>query len=291
MKSMTGYAKAEKKEGGIRTIIEIKSLNNRYCEINCKIPKTLSSKEIEVRNLIRENISRGSLTVTITIEYEDEPLPFSLNEQVAEKIYESLSNLSKKLNIEEKVTISDILSFPNYLLFNEIRTNESEAEWKIVKKGLIEALKKLNEYRRAEGKAIYKDITNRVKKLSGILKKIKGLSQSKLEIEIQKLREKVKKIINNQEIDEQRMHLEIALLANKFDISEECLRLESHLNFLEETIKSKEPVGQKINFILQEISREFNTVSSKSDDAEISKLIVNAKEEVEKIREQVQNIE
>lgn len=288
---MTGFAKVEKNENGVKATVEIKSLNNRYLEINCKLPKSIAYKEIEIRDLIKKTISRGSVSVSISTEIDYSLKPFRLNENNAIGIYNSLVGLSKKLKIRGNITISDILSFPNYLLIDEGNDFDTEIEWNVVKNALDEALKQLDRYRLEEGRNLYKDITQRAKKLQQILNKIIKLSENRVEEEREKLRKKVAMLFESDEIDENRLQFEILLLANKLDINEECTRLQSHLSFLRESLSSKEPVGQKINFILQEINREFNTISSKSDNAEISHLVVQAKEEIEKIREMIQNIE
>ncbi|MEJ5285617.1 MAG: UPF0701 protein YloC [Candidatus Kapaibacterium sp.] len=291
MKSMTGYAKVEKIENGVKATVEIKSLNNRFLDVTCRIPKSLSHKEIEIRDTIKKTITRGTVTVSVSTELDYSLKPFRLNENNAIGIYNALVNLSKKLKIKNSVTISDIISFPNYLLIEENGNYDVELEWNVVKDALADALKQIDKYRLEEGKNLYKDISQRTKKLREILNKIVNKSKNHIEEEREKLRQKVAMLFENDEIDENRLQFEILLMANRLDINEECARLESHLSFLRETLKSKEPVGQKINFLLQEINREFNTIGSKSDNAEISHLVVEAKEEIEKIREMIQNIE
>lgn len=291
MKSMTGFAKSEKTENGIKATVEIKSLNNRYLEISCKIPKTITHKEFEIRDIIKKFISRGTVTATVTTHYDNSIKPFKLNETNAIGIYNSLVNLSKKLKMKNNVTISDILSFPNYLLIEDDFEDGSELEWDLVRAVLEDALIKLDKFRIEEGKNLYRDISQRAKRLKDILNKILQKSVNRIDEQREKLRQKVAMLFENDEIDENRLQFEILLLANRLDINEECTRLESHMKFLKDTLRLNEPVGQKINFILQEINREFNTIGSKADNAEISQLVVFAKEEIEKIREMVQNIE
>ncbi len=288
---MTGYAKSEKNENGIKASVEIKSLNNRFLEISCKLPKSIAHKEFEIRDIVKKFISRGTITVSVSTQYDYTIKPFKLNENNAMGIYHSLVNLTKKLKINNNVTISDILSFPNYLLIEDDFNGVSELEWSLVRTVLEDALLQIDKYRTEEGKNLYKDISQRAKRMKEILNKILQKSINRVEEEREKLRKKVAMLFENDEIDENRLQFEILLLANKLDINEECTRLESHLKFLKDSLRLKEPVGQKINFILQEINREFNTIGSKADSAEISQLVVQAKEEIEKIRELVQNIE
>lgn len=291
MKSMTGYSRVEYSEKGVKATVELKTLNGRFLDFSLRIPKSISHKELEIREIIKSIVVRGNVTVQITTEWDPTIKSFQLNEKIAESIYYSLVALSKKLKIRQPITIADILIFPNYLLISDNLNQDNEVEWNIVRKALQNAIKELDKRRLDEGKNIYKDISQRVKKLENYLKRITVLSEGRVEKEREKLRFKVAQLFNNYEIDEQRIQMEILILANKLDISEECTRIASHLQFTKEIIRSKEPIGQKLSFILQEINREFNTIASKADDAVISQIVVNSKEEIEKIREQVLNIE
>lgn len=291
MKSMTAYSRVENYEKGVKAIVELKSLNGRYLDFSLRIPKSISHKELEIHEIIKSVVARGNVTVQITTEWDSSIKSFQLNEKAAENIYCSLVTLSKKLKIRQPITMTDILTFPNYLLISDNLNQDNDTEWNVVRTALQNAIKELDKRRLDEGKSIYKDISQRIKKLKNYLKRIIELSEGRVEKEREKLRFKVAQLFNNDEIDEQRVQMEILILANKLDISEECSRLSSHLQFTKEIIRSKEPTGQKLSFILQEINREFNTIASKADDAVISQIIVNSKEEIEKIREQAQNIE
>lgn len=288
---MTGYSRVENYEKGVKAIVELKSLNGRYLDFSLRVPKSISHKELEIREIIKSVVARGNVTVQITTEWDYPIKSFQLNEKAAENIYYSLVALSKKLKIRQPITMTDILTFPNYLLLSDNLNQVNDTEWNVVRKTLQKAIKDLDKRRLDEGKSIYKDISQRVKKLENYLKRIIELSEGRIEKEREKLRFKVAQLFNNDEIDEQRIQMEILILANKLDISEECSRLSSHLQFIKGIIRSKEPIGQKLSFILQEINREFNTIASKADDDVISQLVVNSKEEIEKIREQSQNIE
>ncbi|MGB9913526.1 MAG: YicC family protein, partial [Candidatus Kapaibacteriota bacterium] len=241
MKSMTGFAKVEKLENGVKATVEIKSLNSRFLEINCRLPKSLLHKELEIREAIRKTINRGTVSIAVTTEVDYSLKPFRLNENNAIGIYNSLVNLSKKLKLRGGVSISDILLFPNYLLVEENGNYDAEVEWNVVKDALTNALKQIDKYRLEEGKNLYKDISQRTKKLKEILSKIVNKSKNRLEEEREKLRQKVALLFENDEIDDNRLQFEILLMANRLDINEECRRLESHLGFLRETLKSKEP--------------------------------------------------
>lgn len=288
---MTAFSKAERFESGIKATVELKSVNGRFLEINCRLPKSIANKELEVRDIIKKTISRGNVNVQIFTEIDESLKPFVLNESAAVNIHRALSSLVKKLKIRNQISISDILAFPHLLLNNNETSYDTELEWSVARKALLDATKELEQSRLFEGKNIYKDLVKRVKKLETFLHSIEKLSVNRIEEEREKLRTKVAQLFESDEIDEQRIQMEILILANKLDINEECIRLHSHLEFLRQTMNAKEPVGQKIAFILQEINREFNTIASKSDNAQISQIVVNAKEELERIREQIQNVE
>lgn len=291
MKSMTGYSRVEHSERGIKAIVELKTFNGRFLDFSLRIPKSISHKELEIRKIIKGTVARGNVAVQITTEWDPSIKSFQLNEKAAESIYGSLVLLSKKLKIRQPITMTNILAFPSYLLISDNLNQDNDTEWTVVSKAFQKAIKELDKRRADEGKNIYKDISKRVRKLESYLKGIIELSEGRVEKVREKFRFKVAQLFNSDEIDEQRIQMEILLLANKLDISEECTRLSSHLQFTKEIIRSKEPIGQKLSFILQEINREFNTIASKADDAMISQIVVNSKEEIEKIREQAQNIE
>ncbi len=291
MKSMTGFAKVETENEGIKVTVEIKSFNGRFLEINCKLPKSLSHKEQEVRNYVKQYIARGNVFVQVNVQYDPKYKPFTLNEEMAVSIFEALKRLSKRLKIQSKITITDLLAFPTYLLTNTEYSTEDEIEWKLTEETLIKALREVDNFRLNEGKNLLNDIKRRVTKLSKLLQSIEKYSVDNFEKTREKLRQKVAQLFENDEIDENRLQMEILLLANKLDISEECTRLFSHIQFFKQTLQLREPIGQKLNFIVQEINREYNTISSKSDNVQISKWVVEAKEELERIREQIQNIE
>ena len=287
---MTGFSKSEASENGIKATVEIKSVNGRYLDVNSKLPRALSHKEIEIKELVKSILSRGSVSLNINLEYDGVAKPFGINEQAAINAYEILKSLNKKLKIKEPVSLEHLISFASY--FNQKdEESDSEAEWKVTKTALMEALRNLDKMRQKEGQQILKDFQNRIKNISVAVDKIEALSVKRVPEEREKLRQKIAQLFESDEIDENRIQMEIVFIANRLDVSEECVRLRSHIKFFYETFKSKDPIGQKMNFLIQEMNREINTTGSKSDSAEISQIVVGVKEEIERIREQVQNIE
>lgn len=288
---MTGFSKLDLKENGYIVSVEVKSLNGRYLEINCRLPKSISYREIEVRDVVKSLCPRGTVSVNINVETDlAEKSEQIFNTELAKSYLDAMTKLKKDLRLKDIITFEQVMQFaPNFI--SKENSSDAEEEWKIIRKTLKEALKSLDRMKAKEGQNIYKDLIVRLKKISGAVEKIETLSKGRVPAEREKMRQKVAQLFELDEIDEHRIQMEILVLANKLDISEECVRLKSHLKFFNDAFKINDPVGQKLNFLLQEMNREINTIGSKSDDAEISQIVISVKEEIERIREQVQNIE
>ena len=290
IKSMTGYSKSEAKEKGITATVEMKSLNGRFLEINCRQPRFLSHKEIEVRELVKKVLERGTVNININIEAEEIQNPFAINEQSAAKIYFRLGKLKNNLKIKENLRFEHLLMFSDH--FRDTKDNENVAAyWRVTKRALRAAINNVEAMRKREGTQLAKDIKSRLSGIKKNVDKIESLSTARVPEEREKLRMRVAQLFESDEIDEQRLQMEMVLLADKLDISEECVRLHSHLTYFNNIMRAKGSSGKKMNFLVQEIYREINTIGSKANDANISQIVVNVKEELERIREQVQNIE
>lgn len=286
---MTGFAKVETSEHGTTATIEIRSVNGKYLDMNIRLPKSLAIKENEVREIIRKSLSRGSITLNLSIDGQKNTAP-SFNESLAAEHYNSLKNLAKKLKIKDVPTLADLLQFSGEL-WEMPADDTTDQTWNLVQMTLEKALKELDAARKNEGRELAKDLKNRMKKIEDIVGKIEEKAAGRVPEEREKIRQRIAQLFESDEIDEQRLQMEIVLLADKLDISEECVRLRSHIKFYGDMLKAAEPVGRKMNFLLQELHREINTIGSKSNDAVIAHHVVEVKEELERIREQVQNIE
>ncbi len=290
--SMTGFGKSEIKKDGISVSVEIKSVNSRFLEINLKLPKILQSKEFEIREIIRRRISRGKIFAVI--EYEVDPSiqpPVRINFDVANYLVKSLKELKRKTKVKGEIKLEHLLEF-SQIFELELEKDISENEWEIVKTAVENAIDKLIEARNKEGFELAKDIEKRINAISKDVDKIIALSNEKLRERQEKLKAKVEEIFKDVEFDKNRLEAELVFLANKLDITEECVRLKSHTKFFLEALKSSEnAVGRRLNFLLQEMLREATTINAKSEDTEIVYLVVGIKEEIEKIREQLQNVE
>jgi uncharacterized protein (TIGR00255 family) len=288
--SMTAFSKQDAKEQGITVPAEIKTLNGRYLEITCKLPKTLSDKEFEIREMLKTNLTRGSVQIFVNIERNVPEAEFTIDKELAAICKKSLTELKTKLAIKQSVNLDHLLTLSS-LFLKKVENNSSNLDWKLTKIAVQEAIKSIKKMRGAEGQQILKDFKNRIKNITDNLDKIENIAISRIKEERERLRQKIYQLFENDEIDESRIQQEIVIQANKLDISEECVRLRSHIKFFNECLKQKDPAGQKINFLLQEMNREVNTIGSKAENAELSHIVVFLKEEIEKIREQVQNIE
>jgi uncharacterized protein (TIGR00255 family) len=291
MKSMTGFAKAEINQQGINAIIEIKSVNGRYLEPTIKLPRSLSSKEIEVREILRKALNRGNIFVSVQVEStEAEAKIPGINIEKAKAIHAMLSELNSALHGSENVNIEQVLSFSQHFIESE-KEDMAELQWSIAREALKQALHSLDIARSNEGKELADDMMMRIKNIEHSLSYVEDRSKTRIPEERERLRQKLALLLDNEEIEEYRLNQEIIILADKLDVSEESVRLRSHIKYFNELMQDKEPVGRKLNFLTQELNREINTIGSKANDADIAHYVVGMKEELERIREQAQNIE
>ena len=288
---MTGFAKAELNKQGINAIVEIKSVNGRYLEPTIKLPRALSSKEIEVRELLRKGLNRGNIFVSIQVEsMETEGKIPAMNIEKAKAIHAMLITLNEALNVKESVNMNNVLSFSQHFIELE-KEDVAEMQWTIVRETLMQALTSLDIARSNEGKDLADDMIMRIKNIEQSLSYIEERAKTRIPEERERLKQKLALLLDNEEIEEHRLNQEIIILADKLDVSEESVRLRSHIKYFNDLMHDKEPIGRKLNFLTQELNREINTIGSKANDAEIAHCVVGMKEELERIREQAQNIE
>jgi uncharacterized protein (TIGR00255 family) len=289
--SMTGFGRGEANKGGISISVELRTVNNRFLEVTTRLPRSLSLRENEVKELIRRRISRGKVNVIANVEREGNgSAGLELNASAARAYYKLLVQLRKTLRLKETVKLEHMLQFSEIFEQKEIGPTD-EKEWGVLQEALEAALGALAEMRRAEGGELERDFRARVALLDERLAQIERLSAQQVPAERVRLRERVTQIIEKTPVDEGRLELELALLADRLDVTEECVRFRSHNKFFLEALALPDPAGRKLNFLIQEMNREANTIGSKSSATEIAHLVVNMKEELEKIREQLQNIE
>lgn len=288
--SMTGFGKGSVQSDNFNIEAEIRSVNSRYLEVSLKIPRNLQSKELELREFIRGKLKRGKITVNIQIKKNgiDENKPVLNPESIAYAL-NLLEQVKEQSGLEEKISLNHILAFQD--IFFAEAAEESEQEFILVKNALDEAINDLVRMRTQEGEELAKDIKARVLSIEEAVNSIEGINKSSTQEFFEKIKERAKQLFGDIKLYSDRLELELALLVDKSDVTEECVRLHSHVKFFLENLKSGVEIGRKLNFLCQEINREANTIGSKALSTEISHQTVFIKEELEKIREQIQNIE
>ena len=286
--SMTGFGKSEKNNDSFTISVEVKSLNNRYIEVVTKIPYYINKFDKEIIDITKKKCLRGKIILNVNIT-SNKHNSLVLNKDKLKSILSLAEDIKENSKIESNLSLSDIMSIPD--LFDDKKIINSTTNKKMLLAAVKESLNDLNKFRVLEGTNILKDLNKKIKKIDSIIKKIKKLALTNTTKEFQTLTKKIKKIsksINN--LDKDRLYQEIAITIEKKDINEEIIRLDSHVDLLKKSLNSKEHAGKKINFILQEMLREINTIGSKTDKITISHSVVSLKNILEQIREQVQNI-
>jgi uncharacterized protein (TIGR00255 family) len=289
--SMTGYGRGEVQGKSFTVITEARSVNNRFLEVSLRAPKLISVREQEIKEIARRFLSRGKVTMTVSLESEnDGTASLSVNRASAKAHYQLLNQLRKTVKLRETVKLEHLLQFSEIFDVDSDEALDDE-EWDVVIRSATMALQQLQEMREGEGRELSNDMLQRIDAIDSAIDFIESKSRERVPLERERLRERVQQILHADEIDERRLELELVLLSDKLDVTEECVRLRSHIKYFRESANSKDPSGRKLGFLLQEMHREINTIGSKASDSEISQKVIGLKEEVEKIREQIQNIE
>lgn len=287
---MTGYGVGKIKRGDQECLVEIKTLNNKYCDIMIK--NSMQSLEIEqkIEKLIKEKIFRGKVNILIKVEsYNPGEEKVILNESLFNSYCEALKILKEKYKFKDEINIDSIIKFKD--IFQVVKEEETGKMWPLIEEAVNKALDSLLEMREREGKILINDIKKRIKKIIKLMEKIEKYSKLSLQDYKGNFLSKLKELTNGLNVDEGRIELEAAIFAGKSDITEEIIRTKSHLIQFNDLLNSKESAGRKMDFLIQEINREINTIGSKNNNLKIISLVILAKSELEKIREQARNIE
>jgi uncharacterized protein (TIGR00255 family) len=289
---MTGYGRREMSDAGGRFTIEVRSVNNRYIDIQVKAPRGLAVLEQRIRKRVQDRFSRGRFDVYITRNGEKESVGrLVVNEPLAGQYIAALRELKARFGLGGEVDLSFLAGLPDLFALTEVK-EDMEAVWQVLAEGLAHALKELDDMRAEEGRALVRDISGRLETIDRLLAAIHDLAPASVEAARKRMSDALTKLLHEQP-DPVRLAQEIAILAERTDVTEELTRLGSHMVQFRALLadSSGEAVGRKLDFLLQEMGRETNTIASKAMDAQISLSVVNIKAELEKIREQVQNIE
>ncbi|MEW6089181.1 MAG: YicC/YloC family endoribonuclease [bacterium] len=291
IKSMTGYGRGIAKYDGEDIVIELRSVNRSSLEISSRFPQDYQFLEIGVRKIIQKKLHRGQINISIQEGIKSKRNTFKIDEEIFGGIYSVFGRLRKKFKINSDINFGDILRIEGVVV-KEIQRENQKALTQAVEKALNTALDNLIAMRIEEGKSLYKDILNRIEAIDNILKGINKTIPGVLEKYKNNLELKMKSLMpGGIEFDETRFYTELAVYSEKVDITEEIVRLESHIKLFKDTLDKNNSIGKKLDFILQEMNREANTMASKASDFNLTKEVINIKNEIEKIREQVQNVE
>jgi uncharacterized protein (TIGR00255 family) len=289
--SMTGYGRGEASDAGIAVAVELRSVNSRFLEVSTRLPRSLALRENEIKEQIRARVSRGKVSLLASVERGDSgDIPLKINVPAAKAYLKMLNQLKRTVRLNEKVKIDHLLRFSEIITPQEIE-NTDETEWAIFQRALDAALGQLVRMKQNEGGELKKDFHARIGLLEEKIGQIEALSRAQVPQERVRLMQRVEQLLDGGPVDEGRLELELALLADRVDVTEECVRFRSHDKFFLEALENDQPAGRRLTFLVQEMNREANTIGSKSTSSEIAHLVVAVKEELEKIREQLQNIE
>lgn len=291
LKSMTGFGRYESVDEDGKVIVEIKSVNHRYSDITVKLPKKLSMFETAIRTLLKGYISRGKVDVSITYEdYAEGKACVKYNEEIALEYWKNLNKLSQSLQMENDVTISMLSRYPEVFSLEEVEVNREEL-WKVLEDGVQKAAERFVQSRIDEGQHLKEDILQKSEKLIEWIAYIEQRMPEMLEAYREKLTNKVQEVLGDKQIEEAVLATELIIYSDKVCVDEETVRLKSHIKNLQATMEEGDNIGRKLDFIAQEMNREANTILSKANDIEVSNCAIDLKTEIEKIREQIQNIE
>ena len=290
IKSMTGFGRGKLEVDGREYILEIKSVNHKYSDISIKMPKNFSFVEDEIRKEINKNISRGKIDVNILyLNNGNKQEKVIINKALAKNYINEIRQLINEADVNSSINIMEIIKLPDVL---NIQSEESEEQiTKEIKQVLNIAIEEFLIMREKEGKTIYQDLVNRIDDVNINVEQILRLSTGLIEEYIVKLKKRIEEILKNEIIDENRLAQEVVIYADKCSIEEEITRLKSHIQQFKELLDIKEPVGKRLDFLIQEMNREANTIASKSASIDITNIVVELKTQIENIREQIQNIE
>lgn len=291
VKSMTGYGRGEAVLNGRTITVEVRSVNNRYLDCSVKVPRLYIFAEDAIKSRVQSSISRGKVDVFVTIEnVGGEQVVISVNQPVADSYYHALTNLRDRYQLRDDISVSLLSRFQDVLLVEKSQ-EDVEAVAKDICTVLDSALADFTAMRQREGEKLAQDIRSRAATITDLLAKVEARSPQTVSDYRTKLENRMREVLANTQLEESRILTEAAIFADKVAVDEETVRLHSHLGQLEEMLASGVPIGRKLDFLIQEFNREANTIGSKCSDLEISRYVVDIKAEIEKIREQVQNVE
>jgi uncharacterized protein (TIGR00255 family) len=286
---MTGFGKSTGDINNKKITVEVKSLNSKQADINVRMPSFYKEKELPIRTLINKSLERGKIEMNLYVELLGDQSNYSLNKDLFRRYYSELSSIANELNESDKTDLMAVIAKMPDVLKTE-REELDESEWGYIQTIIEEAVKQLNNFRIDEGKSLEQDLTLRINNISSLLKQVEQYEEERTKTIRERINNNLKESVGEENVNRDRFEQELIYYIEKFDVSEEKTRLTAHLNYFTETVNSPSSQGKKLGFIAQEMGREINTLGSKANHAELQKVVVQMKDELEKIKEQVLNI-
>ena len=292
IRSMTGFGHGEvSNDKNQKVTVEMKSVNHRYCDISLKLPKKLAMFEANIRNIMKESASRGKIDIYVSYEdLSETAVSLHYNQAMAEEYMQVFKKMQEDFNIETKITAEALAKYPEVITIEEVQQDE-EVWWELLEAALRQAAEKFVETRTIEGANLKRDLLGKLDQMAADVTFIEERSPQIIAEYRSKLEEKVKEFLEDSTIEENRIAAEVTLYADKIAVDEEIVRLQSHISSMTDVLESDESIGRKLDFMAQEMNREANTILSKSSDVDLADHAIELKTNVEKVREQIQNIE
>lgn len=279
------------KSGKNPWLVEVRSLNHRYFDFSLRVPSDFVEFETRIRDLVRSRVSRGKISLSATRSAEEGEGRLDLDEEVVQQYLKGARRLKRQYGLQGDVTVEALLKLPRIFTSRRVKQESAEVRWKALQPVLLKALDQTIRSKQLEGKKIAKDMRMRLGLIANAVKKIEKMAKDRSQKYFLQLKARVEELIGRKEFEEERLMREVAILAEKSDVTEEIVRLKSHLSLFDTRLRSNEEVGRELDFLCQEMNREINTIGSKAQLFEIAREVVFVKGEIEKIREQVQNVE
>ncbi len=291
IQSMTGFGRGEAANEKYKVTIEMKSVNHRYLDLSVRLPRKLNFYEPAIRNQVKEFAKRGKIDIFVSMEQlQENAESIQYNPQIAAAYLSGISQMADEFSVDGTIQAYQLARFPD--VFTKAEEDDNEEEWiPIVTQALRDACEKFAESRRIEGEKLAKDLSEKLDHISDLVDKIETRSPQIVEEYRKKITEKVEQLLGDTQIDENVLATEIVMFSDKICVDEEMVRLRTHVEHVKETLAAGENIGRKLDFLIQEMNREANTTLSKANDSEVSEYGIDLKTEIEKIREQIQNIE
>jgi uncharacterized protein (TIGR00255 family) len=290
--SMTGFGRGEASSDGITVTVELKTVNSRYLDVSLRLPQSIQEHELDLKELLQQHVERGKLNVSVRVDKSDIGEPeVTFNENLVQGYKQMLDDLREAAGIDDPVRLQTLMEFNDIFESREQDEETKQMIWDLTRKAAHSAAEELKQMRRQEGSQLENDLNKRVDHIEEMLNIVKNKVDGRAEEMKEDLLDRIQDLIDNDKIDPDRLEMEVAILVDKADITEEIVRTQSHIKFFRKAVNNDDSVGRRLNFLSQEINREINTIGSKANDSEISQYIVKAKESLEQIKEQIQNVE